>query len=231
MTARRIGAALVEALFAATLSSMVAVTGITILRAQTQIARQTTSRSEHNDGVRAATLTLRAELDVVDPRVDVKATASDSIAARIFRGVAVVCGRRDSLIYVRYRGLRLPDAAKDSAVQIGVENAASIRAVIEGATCQDQPGERLLTIVMTEPAAIGSTWLLFENGSYELSSNALRYRRDAENRQPITAEIIDVRRSGFYFQRDSVLRSMHLRLRHRGTGTETDALILFLNRE
>ena len=229
MNARHTGAALLEALFAATLSSMVAATGITILRAQTQVARQTTMRSEQNDGVRAAMLTLRAELDVVDPRVDVRSIARDSIAARIFRGVAIVCGRRDSLTFVRYRGLRLPDVAKDSAAQIGVENAVSIRAVIEGATCPHQPQARLLTIVMAEPASIGSTWLLFENGSYELSSNALRYRRDAENRQPITAEIIDVRRSGFYFQRDSVLRSMHLRLRHRGTGTEAHASIRLLN--
>ena len=220
---------LAEALITATLSSIVAATGVAVLRAQTQAANQTTIRSERNDATRAAALTLQSELDTVDPRTDVRAAARDSINARIFRGVAIVCAVRDSMVTARYRGLRLPDAAKDSALQVGVENGASIRRVFEGDGCLAQADERVLQIVLSAPAAIGSMWIVFENGSYQLHTNALRYRRDSESRQPVTAEIIDVRQSGFFFA--VPLKSIDMRIAQRGSAARFHASIRLLNAE
>ena len=220
---------LLETLTALTLSSMVMATGIAVVSAQARVANQATTRSESNDGKRAAALIIRAELAAIEPRRDVRSVASDSITTRVFRGVAIVCARRDSLTIVRYNGLRLPDAAKDSALQLGVDNSASIQRVLEQGSCLQRSNERILALVLSEPAPLGSMWLIFEIGSYQLHSYALRYRRGAENRQPITAEILDVRNSAFVFPRDTVLRSLSLRLQQRRAATTTTSSIRLLN--
>lgn len=220
---------LLETLMAVTLSSMVTATGVAVICAQARVANQATTRSEGNDGKRAAGLILRAELAAIDPHSDVRSVARDSITTRVFRGIATVCGRRDSLTIVRYDGLRLPDPAKDSALQLVVENAASIRRVLEQGSCVQHTNDRVLTLVLSEPATLGSMWLIFESGSYQLHTNALRYRRNAENRQPITAEIVDVRNSAFLFSRDSVVHSLSLRLQQRGVNTATTSSIRLLN--
>jgi hypothetical protein len=222
----RAGAALVEVLIAAVLLAIVAAAGATLLRAQSRIANDVTVRSERNDASRSALLTLQAELRHIAPRTDLRAIARDSIAARIFRGVAVVCGHRDSLTLVRYRGLRMPDARKDSALQVGVENVAAIENVAtHQAMCTAAPGEEILAINLAPRAPDNSMWLVFESGSYHLSSHALRYRRGAESRQPITNEIIDVRRSGFDFTQDSLIRSIEVTLTDRRTEMTAIAVI------
>jgi hypothetical protein len=216
---QRSGVALVEALLVATLLSLVAAGGTAVLRAQTRIAGDVTTRSERNDAARAVLLTLRAELYAVEPRTDLRAHTRDSIATRVFRGVAIVCGHRDSLTFMRYRGLRLPDATKDSALQLGVENVVAIGvSAAQGASCVHLPNEQVLSLHLSAHATLGSMWILFETGTYELSSNALRYHRDGDVRQPLTNEVIDVTRSGFYFQADSVVRGIQVEVTDRRTG-------------
>jgi hypothetical protein len=211
------GAALVEALFAMALSALVAASGVTVVRAQAGLAADVTSRSERNDAMRAALLTLRAELHAIEPRTDLRGQARDSIAVRVFRGTAIICGHRDSITFVRYSGLRLPDTTKDSILQIGAENVASIAAVTaDTAACVHTPNEQVLAWRMSASGADGSVWLLFENGTYYLRLNALRYRRDVAA-QPITTEVIDVARSGFYFRGDSIVRAVQVELTDRGT--------------
>ncbi|HEX6559194.1 MAG TPA: hypothetical protein VF021_07010, partial [Longimicrobiales bacterium] len=51
-------------------------------------------------------------------------------------------------------------------------------------------------------------------GSYYLSTNALRYRRAAEGRQPITDQLIDTQRS--HFLSDANGRGLSVQLRSVG---------------
>lgn len=207
-----------EALVAGVLLSLVAATATTLLRSQTRIAQDVTVRSERNDATRSALLTLQADLQNVAPPADVYAIARDSIAARIFRGIAVVCGRRDHLTLVQYHGLRLADARKDSALQVGVENAVAINAVAAApAACLTSSNQEVFALDLGVQVPPNSMWLIFESGAYHLHDNALRYRRGAETRQPITNEVIDVRRSGFQFAHDSIIAAINVELRDKRT--------------
>jgi hypothetical protein len=175
-------------------------------------------------------LTLRAELRALSPGTDLRVIARDSVASRIFRGLAVVCGHRDERTYVRYRGLRLPDPAKDSAMQIGVENVFGLRALAEDSTaCVRAPQERVLSFSWAVAAPMGSMWLLFESGAYHISGNAVRYRRGAESRQPITNEVFDERSSAFTAVADSIVRAVGLLLNDRATGAAARTHIRLLN--
>lgn len=223
------GAALLETLVAATLGAMVATTGTALLRAQARIAEQTTHRSERNDAMRSALLTLSAELRALSS-ADIRAVGRDSVAARIVRGVAIVCGERDGWTLVRYRGLRLPDASKDSASQVGVENVGALISVSAAAgACLTQADEETLALTLTTKAGPGSMWLVFEAGAYHLSGNALRYRRNGESRQPITSEVIDVKESAFSTAPLSTPRALHVSLTDKRTAARTRMLIRLPN--
>ena len=226
----RRGSALVEARLASVLLVLVAATAATVLRAQSRIANDISLRGERNDAARSALLTLQAELQSIDPRTDLHAVGRDSIATRIFRGIAIVCGSRDTITFARYRGLRLPDAAKDSALQLGVENVVAIQTVGTSAqACIPSRDEQVLALNMGAVPAPNSTWLVFETGAYHLSTNALRYRRGAESRQPITSEIIDDRQSSFRRMGDTSFRAIDVVLKDRRTNARAQATIGFAN--
>lgn len=226
----RDGAALVEALVATVLAALVAAAGTALLQAQSRVATNVTLRSERNDAARSALLTLQAELREASAVTDVHAVARDSIAARIFRGLAIVCAVREAQIYVRYRGLRLPDIVKDSMLQVGVENSADIEAVApQNSGCSRNPDEVLLALVITESVAPGSMWLIFESGSYHLSGHALRYRRGSESRQPITNEVLDDRGSSFAAVGDSITRAVDVSLKDRYSISLRRSTIAVLN--
>ena len=230
MTRVRRGSALIEALLASVLLTLVAATAATVLRAQSRIANDVSLRGERNDAVRSALLTLQAELQSIDPRTDLRAVGRDSIATRIFRGIAIVCGSRDSITFARYRGLRLPDGAKDSALQLGVENVVAIQTAGTSAqTCFPATDDQVLALNLGIVPAPNSTWLIFETGSYHLSTNALRYRRGAESRQPITSEIIDDRYSSFRATGDTSFRTIEVVLKERRTNARAQATIGFAN--
>ncbi len=198
-----------------------------LLQAQSRIARDITMRSERNDARRAALAVLGTELRALAP-ADVHALSADSIAARIFRGHAVVCGFDASDTFVRYRGLRLPDPAKDSALQLGVENVVAVDGVrTDSSACVRSTGEEVLAVRWAAPPRVGASWLLFESGSYHLSTYALRYRRAGDSRQPVTNEVFDDRRSAFAIVVDSVLRRLDVTLYDRyGTGVTRASLPL-----
>jgi hypothetical protein len=229
MRVRR-GTALIEAMIAGVLLSIVAAAGATLLRAQSRISQNATLRSERNDATRSALLTLQAELSAIAPLTDLRAIARDSIAARIFRGIAIVCGYRSETIFVRYRGLRLPDATKDSALQIGAENVVAIKTVgVSPPTCALARGEQVLALNLGTRPMSQSMWLVFETGAYLLNGHALRYRRGAESRQPITNEVIDARGSSFRLKQDSVTAQIAIELRDRHTDAIARATIKLRN--
>ncbi|HET9438823.1 MAG TPA: hypothetical protein VFO52_01555 [Longimicrobiales bacterium] len=225
----RAGAALLEALVAALLGALVTGTAVLLLQAQTRIARSTSERSERNDAIRSVLQVLRAELQSLEPRNDLRAVARDSVAARIIRGVAVICGSDGTYSHARYRGLRLPDPAKDSALQIGVENVIPILAAhTDSAACSPTAGEDVVSFSWSGFAPVGSMWLIFESGSYHLSGNALRYRRGTESRQPITNEVIDHARSSLEYR--AVTTGIAIQIESRQQRMPTRDYISLLNR-
>lgn len=226
----RSGAALVEAMIAGVLTALVAAAGTALLQAQSRVATDVSFRSERNDAARSALLTMHAELRQLAPLSDVRAIARDSITVRVFRGMGIVCGTRGQHVFMRYRGLRSPDPAKDSLLQLVVENAVKVDAVFaQNDACVHASDESVLGMVTAAQPITGSMWLIFESGSYHLSTHALRYRRGAESRQPITNEVIDDRRSGFIALTDSSVRGVVVSLKDRQSTAVRRSVIRFQN--
>ena len=193
----RAGAALLELVVAAVLSTIVAGAAVLLLQTQGTVGRMITIRSERNDAVRSAFAILRAEFRH-HTATDVRAVARDSIAARVFRGIATVCGFRTPDIFVRYSGLRLPDPAKDSALQLGPERVFAIASARpDSSACARTPADQILALRSNATARVGESWIIFESGSYHFSTNALRYRQAAGTRQPVTTDVFDDSRSAF----------------------------------
>jgi hypothetical protein len=121
--------------------------------------------------------------------------AADSIALRAFRGAAVVCAS-DTLsaqIVVAYRGDRAPDPAKDSVLLLGEDGTVSVRALlgtgVPPVPCVGPGGGAASRWTLDRGAPVGTVAArFFERGSYHLADAALRYRRGASGRQPLTPE-------------------------------------------
>lgn len=143
---------------------------------------------------------LRAELGTGVPGVDWTADAPDSIRLRAFRATGIPCGRAaDSTVVLRLRGIRVPDPSKDSVLVMTGEGKWEVADLVgrEPAACDSIDAAALLS---------GSTrierWTLrpmphvpvllraFESGSYHLADDALRYRRGAGGRQPLTEAVL-----------------------------------------
>jgi hypothetical protein len=133
------------------------------------------------------------EIRALDTRRDGFSVATDSAGLRAFRGVAVVCAADSVSADVRYRGLRSPDPAKDSLLVLegaGAERALPLAGTGAGAACSPQPGESALAVRPGAGLMPGDVILVFERGDYHLAGGALRYRRGAGGRQPLTADIL-----------------------------------------
>ena len=121
----------------------------------------------------------------------------DSLALRAFRGLAFLRERRGAgELAVCYRGLRSPDAEKDSLLVLddaGGWHALDLLARIPGGEgCWDGTGGREeLWTVETPPGIPG--WhvaRVFEMGSYHFTGKAFRYRGGRGGRQPLTPEVL-----------------------------------------
>ena len=211
------GFALLEVLVAAVLGTIIVGLAVLLLQAQSTVARDVTVRSERNDAIRTTFAILSAELRNITP-TDVRAIGRDSFVTRIFRGLAVVCGFSGRDVFVRYHGLRLPNPAKDSALQVGPENVVALASVRSDSTaCSSNAGEQVLVITWPAEPRVGAAWLMFETGSYHLNTHALRYRQGIAGRQPITTEVLDDGHSAFIPVADSILRALDIGLRDRYT--------------
>jgi hypothetical protein len=211
----RQGFALLEVLVAAVLGTIVVALAVVLLQTQSILAREATMRSERNDAMRSTFAILSAELRNITP-ADVRAIARDSVVTRIFRGLAIICGFNRPDVFIRYHGLRLPDPAKDSALQVGPENVVALAPVrTDSSACPRNAGEQVLAINWAAEPRIGAAWLIFESGGYHLDTHALRYRQGGATRQPITNEVLDDRLSAFHPVADSVLRRIDVILRDR----------------
>jgi hypothetical protein len=140
-----------------------------------------------NDTLRIVRLVLQSELRYALPAQWI-ADGGDSLAVRAVRGGGPVCATAGNELAIRYSGVRAPDASKDSVLlvsDIGIE-VAPVIAVAPTAACTDG-----LTITLESPPADPPLFtLLYERGTYSVTAGALRYRRGAGGRQPMTEQIL-----------------------------------------
>lgn len=205
---------LVELATSASLLGIVSVACATLVHSQTQLLRNVSERAAMAETLRTASGIFAAEIDAAADQ-DLRAVTDDSVAMRIMRGQAIVEARVGQRYALRYEGLRDPDPLKDSILVVGTEHTASFTLA-----SADPP-----SIETDLPLAPGALVLFFESGAYHIATNALRYRRGAEGRQPVTDELIDHRASRFGVEAEGRLLLLHLRgrntLRQKPVVTET----------
>jgi hypothetical protein len=183
----RPGATLVELLVGMTAGALFAALLTGLLAAELRRARTAAEQAARQDALRVSWSVVAAELRYLTA-ADVHAIGGDSIAIRAIRGVLLPCAQN---VY-RFRGMRLPEPAKDSVVAVVSGDALEFRLGAQppaeacGAPAGESGGGARL-IALAGPAPF-EPLLLFESGAYHLQGRALRYRLGAEGRQPLTGE-------------------------------------------
>ncbi len=192
----RPGVTLPELALAAWLFALVLLGLARFAGAQGRLAALTHDRARAADLVRTTALVLSGELRYTAPSD--RSVGPDSVRLRAVRGVGVICRSEGSDLRIRYRGVRRPDPAKDSALVVsdsGTAGAAfAVTGVVgaegtegaEGAGC----GDGYWLALDGSPPDRGLV-LVFETGAYHLADGALRYRRGRGGRQPVTETILE----------------------------------------
>lgn len=160
-------------------------------------------RSDRLVALRSARSVLRRELRAGRAETDWWIYPPDSVSLRAFRGSAWVCPEPDLgvQLLVAWRGVRSPDPEKDSVLLLddtGYWSTADLTA--SSRTPERCPAAPTVTVMGWEvsPPPRGTPVLarLFESGSYHVADRALRYRRGAGGRQPLTAPVLRTPPSG-----------------------------------
>jgi len=156
-------------------------------------------RAEALAAVRMVSTLLRAETGAGVPVHD-WAAGGDSLWVRAFRGTGLTCRENGaaepgSTFWVAYTGYRRPDPTKDSVLVMypsGDSRLAALAGVAGAIVGCAQDRESGLRLTVSEELPPGGVVVrVFERGSYALSGAALRYRRGAGGRQPLTPELWD----------------------------------------
>jgi type II secretory pathway pseudopilin PulG len=130
-------------------------------------------------------------------------TPSDTLGLRAYRGVGVVCPGTPPgpALQVVAEGVRDPDPKKDSVRVVGAaggETVAALLSVTPAPPCPMAPGRPAAVWTLSaDPPSQPVVALHFERGSYHLTGGALRYRRGAAGRQPLTPEALRTPASRF----------------------------------
>ncbi|HEX7118712.1 MAG TPA: hypothetical protein VF212_07995 [Longimicrobiales bacterium] len=198
----RAGHTLAGFLVALVLTGLVCSALVGTFSAAQAVARRHAWMVRAREALRISGVVLGDELRFLDPRADIRAVSEDSVSIRAYRGVGTVCAvESDGTALVRYRGLRVPEPEKDSVVVVDAIGRARPMPLLESGPadggCDARAGTTLYALSLPDPPTAGSLLLVFETGSYHLADRALRYRRGDGGRQPVTAELLDVRRSMF----------------------------------
>lgn len=210
------GYALAELLVALGLGSLLAVAALGWLAAEVRWANAVARRTAVADAFRLVQLLIPQELRFLLLEADLDAIGGDSAAFRVLRGTGVVCAVDIGSVRVRLRASRAPDATKDSLLWL--DGAAEVPLALSSvasdpAGCAAGSGEavfRMSTSGSPPPAAVV---LLFERGVYYLQGSALRYRRGAGGRQPLTEALLDDAGSGFALDSADGAPAVVIRLR------------------
>lgn len=181
------GATLIELVLVLGLFSIVLGGLARFVAGQGRSARMQLEATRYAEAVRASRVILQGEVRAISTS-DITAIGPDSVRLRAFRGGGAVCSANGTSLGVVYRGHRLPDPAKDSAVVITAVGE-QVRAVeqVAGAGCG---GDGIL-FALDAPAPSDPVFVLvFETGSYHLADGAFRYRRGESGRQPLVEAIL-----------------------------------------
>lgn len=195
------GFTLVELLLSTTMAAVVSAAFIGVLVTQIRVAAMSSETTAREETLRLPAVLLATELSLLAPEEDIRFVDRRAIGVRAFRGSGTVCGAAGSVL-VRYTGVRQPDPAKDSVLILaadGTRVAALLDSGPAGAVgCSSSNSFNELAWSLTEEASPGDVVLLFESGSYHLVDYAVRYRRGAGGRQPLTPELLDHAGSGLH---------------------------------
>jgi hypothetical protein len=210
---------LLEVVVALAVGFLLLTAGWRVLGEAAVAGRALIDRSELLEVERLAPWLLERELAGSRPGED-WAPAPEGLSVRAYRGWGARCtdvasGEGAPGVVVGYRGLRQPDVAKDSVELTHADGRQSV-APLEGVATVDPAdlegwggaGDRCtadtrpLQLRWPEDDRVVSTpgdavvfVRVFERGLYAVD-DALRYRRGAGGRQPLTAAVLDAGRSG-----------------------------------
>lgn len=190
------GFTLAEVLAALLLGLLVGTLALATLARVRSLVEAMARRGEALEAVRTARHVLAWELRVEGGAPWGASGAGDSLALRAYRGVGLACGgpTAEGTLRVAARGVREADPAKDSVRILGAagdEVVAALVGVGPAPPCPLDPSVpgALWTLSATAPDQPVAA-LFFERGSYHLTGRALRYRRGAAGRQPLTPETL-----------------------------------------
>ncbi len=193
MSGRDGGFTVAEALVALLLGCLLAALAVGTFARQRTLQATLAHRADALAAARVARHLLGRELRAGDGTEEVGA---DTLALRAYRGVGVVCAAAadEHELVVRVEGVREPDPDKDSVRVTGAGGGDVVLALEErGPASMPCPGtpegiERWRLSGAAPPAPLLARY--FERGSYHLDRGALRYRRGAAGRQPLTPEVL-----------------------------------------
>lgn len=192
---RAVGASVPEALLALLLGLLVAHLALSSLARLGALRARLSLRTDALVALRVSRHVLRRETRHGSEGVD-WAVAGDSLWLRAFRGAAVVCANDtvQATLVVSYAGDRAPDPTKDSVLFVAPDGTRAVRALVGASptagSCSG-PGATASWRLDRGAPADAVVGKLFERGAYHLADAALRYRRGASGRQPLTPEVWD----------------------------------------
>jgi len=190
------GASVIEAVVALLVGLLVLQLGLSTLAHFRSTQRDLVERADALVTLRIGRHVMRRELRHGVPGRDWIAEG-DSVSLRAFRGAAAVCvsDTVSAQLVVSYRGDRAPDPSKDSVLLLGRDGTSVPRALVGAGVspspCVGPGGGEAQRWTLDQPAPPETVAArIFERGSYHLSGAALRYRRGASGRQPLTPEVL-----------------------------------------
>jgi len=191
----RVGGLLLETLISLTIGVFVLGAFVGVMTGTLRWSRSLSGRSEGLEVVRTVWGVLDEELRPGMVGRDWVPVTGTALRLRAFRGVGRVCSPvagAEGWI-VAYRGRRAPDAVRDSLLVLGEDGgwrAFALLSVARTSGCTPDPGESVYRMGWSGPAQGARPIFvrLFETGEYHLADGALRYRRGAGGRQPLTPE-------------------------------------------
>lgn len=162
--------------------------------------------------------------------VPTTAGPTDSLPLRAFRGTAVVCPTPPDApgLWVEVEGIREAEPSKDSVEVVTALGGRVIHGLQgrETSPHRCRPGgatlERWTLSGEPPPEAVWARY--FESGAYHIAERALRYRRGAAGRQPLTPEVLAVPGGGFTAEGSS----LRVRLRWSGDPVPREAWTITL---
>jgi hypothetical protein len=193
----RRGTSLIEALVALLLGLIVVQGALTAAAKARVVHRRLVERADVLSSVRLTAAVLRAEVEA-GIQGDDWSVIDDSLSLRAFRGTGLVCSAASSGdgLAVSWAGYRRPDPAKDSVWIASALGTVSVTGLVGVETapdsCRAEPLDDGLVLRLSGVAPVDASFArVFERGAYSVTGAALRYRRGAGGRQPLTAEVFD----------------------------------------